>query len=71
MIVAITRGEVSIVTDTFREVLEEARELVRAAAHPRRGTIAVSPEVKALIEAASSPQTAPAQASPASEAHTR
>ena len=49
----------------YREILEDARELARRAAHPRRGTLSVSPEVRALLEGAPS---APAEQAAASEA---
>jgi DNA polymerase len=37
-------------SDAYREILDDARELVTRAANARRGTIAVSPEVKLLLE---------------------
>ena len=37
-------------TEAFREVLDETCELVKRAAHPRRGTIALSPEVAAMLK---------------------
>jgi len=38
--------------DLFNEIIEETRELVRKAGHPRRKTVALSPEVAAYYEAA-------------------
>ena len=35
----------------LNEIIEETAELVRRAAHPKKGTIRVSPEVAALLEA--------------------
>jgi len=35
----------------LNEIIEETAELVRRAAHPRKGTIRVSPEVAALLDA--------------------
>lgn len=37
--------------ETYREVIQEAAELVRRAAHPRKGTISLSPETAALLDA--------------------
>ncbi len=36
--------------DLFNEIIEDTAELVRRAAHPRKGTIALSPETAALLE---------------------
>ena len=36
--------------DLLTEILEDTAELVRRAAHPRKGTVALSPETAALLE---------------------
>ncbi len=47
-------------SDLHNEIIEETRELIRKAAHPRRQTVALSPEVAAFYEApASQPEAAP------------
>ncbi|MBX7255884.1 MAG: uracil-DNA glycosylase [Candidatus Hydrogenedentes bacterium] len=43
-------------TDPYSELIPLATELVRRAAHPRKGTIALSPEVKALLESIGQPE---------------
>ncbi len=47
-------------TSLFAEVLEDTKALLRQAAHPKKGTIALSPEAAVLVEglAASSPPLA-------------
>jgi uracil-DNA glycosylase len=51
-------------SDLLKDIADETRELVLKAAHPKRRTLRVSPEVAALLEALPGPQ-APVSASQA------
>ena len=50
--------------DLFNEIIEDTAELLRRAAHPRKGTISLSPETAALLERITS---VPTGASPRAE----
>ena len=50
--------------DLFNEIIEDTAELLRRAAHPRKGTISLSPETAALLERITS---GPTGASPRAE----
>lgn len=56
--------------EMYREVLLEAAELVKRAAHPRKGTISLSPETASLLDTIGPGQTPPSESAPAPVADT-
>ena len=47
-------------SNLFSEIVEETCELVRKAAHPKRGTVAVSPDVAQMLDAIDTSTASPA-----------
>lgn len=53
-------------SDLYNEIIEETRQLVRKMAHPRRQTVALSPEIAAFYQAPAARPEPPPPASPPS-----